>query len=147
MTTVPGATSDGPLRPLNVGDIVVCRHDVLGEWVAAPITEIDPDWRKVGVLELDWSGPEPSTVDDVGTAGGSGSLITPGAGVCRTPTAIGCSRGVIGSLAACLWCTIGVRTATWVVGGGGTNSQGSARGIAVNTTGAIQRPSSSAPQS
>ena len=69
MTTVPGATSDGPPRPLNVGDIVVCRHDVLGEWVAAQITEIDPDRRKVGVLELDWSGPEPSTVDDVGTAG------------------------------------------------------------------------------
>src|SRR5215468_10446564 len=49
--------------------IVVCRHDVLGEWAAAQITEIDPDWRKVGVLELDWSGPEPSTVDDVGTVG------------------------------------------------------------------------------
>ena len=64
-----GATSDGPPRPLNVGDIVVCRHDGLGEWVAAQITELDPARRKAGVLELDWSGPEPSTVDDLGSVG------------------------------------------------------------------------------
>jgi hypothetical protein len=67
MTSVSGAASDGPPRPLNVGDIVICQHDLLGEWVAAQITGIDPAWKKAGVLELDWSGPEPFTVDDLGT--------------------------------------------------------------------------------
>lgn len=60
------ATSDGPPRPLSVGDVVVCPNDLLGEWAAAQITNIDPAWKKVGVLELDWSGPEPSTTDDLG---------------------------------------------------------------------------------
>ncbi|WP_308113613.1 hypothetical protein [Arthrobacter sp. ISL-30] len=60
------APSNGPPRPLNVGDIVVCRNDLLGEWSAAQISDIDPRWKKAGVLELDWSGPEPSTADDLG---------------------------------------------------------------------------------
>jgi hypothetical protein len=66
IASVSPATSDGPPRPLSVGDIVVCPNDLLGEWVAAQITNIDPVWKKVGVLELDWSGPEPSTTDDLG---------------------------------------------------------------------------------
>ena len=59
-------TSDSPPRPLSVGDIVICPNDLLGEWVAAQITNVDPSWKKVGVLELDWSGPEPSTTDELG---------------------------------------------------------------------------------
>lgn len=59
-------TFDGPPRPLTVGDVVVGPNDLLGEWVAAQITNIDPDWKTVGVLEFDWSGPEPSTMDDLG---------------------------------------------------------------------------------
>lgn len=59
-------TTGGPPRPLNVGDIVVGENDLLGAWVAAQITTIDHDWKKVGVLDLNWSGPEPSTTDDLG---------------------------------------------------------------------------------
>lgn len=59
-------TSDGPPRPLAVGDVVVGPNDLLSEWVAAQITDIDPDWKTVGVLEFDWSGPEPLTTDDLG---------------------------------------------------------------------------------
>ncbi len=66
IANVSPATLDGPPRPLSVGDVVVCPNDLLGEWVAAQVTNIDPDWKKVGVLELDWSGPEPSTTDDLG---------------------------------------------------------------------------------
>lgn len=61
------ATPDSPPRPLSVGDIVVCPNELVGEWVAAQITNIDPAWKKVGLLELDWSGPEPSTINDLGT--------------------------------------------------------------------------------
>lgn len=68
IATVSRATLDGPPRPLSVGDVVVCPNDLLGEWVAAQITNIDPAWKKVGLLELDWSGPEPSTTDDLGAA-------------------------------------------------------------------------------
>lgn len=66
MATVSAAPSDGPPRPLTVGDVVVCRNDLLGEWAAAQITDVDPGRKTVGVLELDWSGPEPSTADDLG---------------------------------------------------------------------------------
>lgn len=59
-------TSDGPPRPLTVGDVVVGPNELLGEWVAAQITNIEPEWKTVGVLEFDWSGPEPATTDDLG---------------------------------------------------------------------------------
>ncbi len=38
----------------------------LGEWTAAQVTDLDPEWRTAGVLELDWSGPEPASVEDLG---------------------------------------------------------------------------------
>lgn len=62
---MPDTTAAVPPRPLNVGDIVVGPNDLLGEWVAAQVTSIDPSWKKVGVLDLDWSGPEPSSTDDL----------------------------------------------------------------------------------
>ena len=62
---MPDTTAAVPPRPLNVGDIVVGPNDLLGEWVAAQVTSVDPSWKKVGVLDLDWSGPEPSSTDDL----------------------------------------------------------------------------------
>ncbi|WP_217376334.1 hypothetical protein [Paenarthrobacter ureafaciens] len=44
------ATTGGPPRLLSVGDIVVGPNELLGEWVAAQITSIDADWKKVAVL-------------------------------------------------------------------------------------------------
>lgn len=61
---MPSVTPAVPPRPLEAGDIVIAPNDLLGEWTAAQITaDIDPAWKKVGVLELDWSGPEPDSVD------------------------------------------------------------------------------------
>ncbi|MEV0291877.1 hypothetical protein AB0H36_47835 [Kribbella sp. NPDC050820] len=60
---MPSAKPAVPPRPLEVGDIVIAPNDLLGEWAAAQITDFDPSWEKVGVLELDWSGPEPGSVD------------------------------------------------------------------------------------
>ena len=56
-----------PPRPIAPGDVVVTYSDELGEWTAAQITDLNPGWRTAGVLELDWSGPEPLSVDDLGT--------------------------------------------------------------------------------
>lgn len=69
IASVSPPTSEGPPRSLSVGDVVVGPNDLLGEWVAAQITNIDPSWKKVGVLQLDWSGPEPSTTNDLGAVG------------------------------------------------------------------------------
>lgn len=55
-----------PPRPIAPGDIVVAFSDHLGEWTAAQITSLEPETATAGVLELDWSGPEPSTVEDLG---------------------------------------------------------------------------------
>jgi hypothetical protein len=57
-----------PLRPLAPGDVVAGFCEALGEWVAAKVTELDPDWKTAGVLDLGWSGPEPSSVSDLGQA-------------------------------------------------------------------------------
>jgi hypothetical protein len=45
---------------------VACLSDDLGEWTAAQITDLNPSWKTAGVLELNWSGPEPSSVKDLG---------------------------------------------------------------------------------
>jgi hypothetical protein len=68
--SIAGASIDGTPRPLRVGDIVVRYSRHIGEWVAAQITGPGPDWAKktVGVLELDWSGPEPADVSDLAQA-------------------------------------------------------------------------------
>jgi len=55
-----------PPRPIAPGDVVARFADELGEWTAAQITDLNPSWKTAGVLELDWSGPEPSSVTDLG---------------------------------------------------------------------------------
>jgi hypothetical protein len=45
---------------------VVCFSDDLDEWTAAQITDLNSSWKTAGVLELDWSGPEPTSVKDLG---------------------------------------------------------------------------------
>ncbi|MEV6911217.1 hypothetical protein [Amycolatopsis sp. NPDC051071] len=55
-----------PPRPIVVGDVVVAYSDALGEWTAGQITGIDGDWKKVDVLDLNWSGPEPTSLLDLG---------------------------------------------------------------------------------
>jgi hypothetical protein len=55
-----------PPRPLAPGDIVAGFSEALGEWAAAQVTDLDPGWKTAGLLDLDWSGPEPSSVADLG---------------------------------------------------------------------------------
>lgn len=62
---MPRASSQSPPRPLAPGDVVATFSDELGGWTAAQITGINAKDRVVGVLDLDWSGPEPSHVHDV----------------------------------------------------------------------------------
>jgi hypothetical protein len=55
-----------PPRPLAPGDIVARFCEALGEWSAAQVTDLDPQSKTAGVLDLDWSGPEPASVTDLG---------------------------------------------------------------------------------
>ncbi|WP_119726666.1 hypothetical protein [Thermomonospora amylolytica] len=55
-----------PPRPIAPGDLVAAFSDALGEWTAAQIIRLDPVNETAGVLELDWSGPEPGSVADLG---------------------------------------------------------------------------------
>lgn len=55
-----------PPRPIVPGDIVAAYTEALGEWTAAQVTDLDPTWPSAGILDLDWSGPEPQSVDDLG---------------------------------------------------------------------------------
>ncbi|GAA2811678.1 hypothetical protein GCM10010452_45110 [Crossiella cryophila] len=48
---------------------MAAHSEHLGEWTAAQITDLDPDRQTAGVLELDWSGPEPSSVAELGEVG------------------------------------------------------------------------------
>ncbi|MDX3772253.1 MULTISPECIES: hypothetical protein [unclassified Streptomyces] len=57
---------DQPPRPVAVGDVVTVYSDALGGWTASQITGIDPAAKCAAVLELDWSGPEPVAVADLG---------------------------------------------------------------------------------
>ncbi|TCJ28076.1 hypothetical protein [Nocardioides jejuensis] len=60
---------EGPPRPIAVGDIVASHSDALDAWTAAQITGLGRTWGATGqaaVLELDWSGPEPAKVGDLG---------------------------------------------------------------------------------
>src|SRR3984957_10852978 len=61
-TRVPSA----PPRPLAPGDVVVIFCEALGEWSAAQVPGLDPRQQAAGVLDLDWSGPEPAAVADLG---------------------------------------------------------------------------------
>jgi hypothetical protein len=58
-----------PPRPVAVGDVVTVHSETLGAWTASQITGVDATTRSVAVLELDWSGPEPVTVADLGDVG------------------------------------------------------------------------------
>ncbi|NWF26573.1 hypothetical protein HW130_09855 [Streptomyces sp. PKU-EA00015] len=55
-----------PPRLITVGDVVAAHSRDLGEWTAAQIVRLDADSQTAAVLELDWSGPEPSSVADLG---------------------------------------------------------------------------------
>ncbi|MFJ3876995.1 hypothetical protein ACIPW5_06005 [Streptomyces sp. NPDC090077] len=57
---------DRPPRPVAVGDVVAVHSEALGAWTASQITGLDAAARCAAVLELDWSGPEPLTVADLG---------------------------------------------------------------------------------
>jgi hypothetical protein len=52
-----------PPRPITPGDVVAAYSEELSEWTAAQVTDLDLAWRTAGVLELDWSGSEPSVED------------------------------------------------------------------------------------
>ncbi|HUN35881.1 MAG TPA: hypothetical protein VMU95_28110 [Trebonia sp.] len=55
-----------PPRPIAPGDVVAAFSEQLGQWSAAQITDLSQQWKTAGVLELDWSGPEPASVADLG---------------------------------------------------------------------------------
>ncbi|MEZ0096383.1 hypothetical protein [Streptacidiphilus sp. EB129] len=55
-----------PPRPIVPGDVVAAFCEHLGEWTAAQITSLDPGHQLAGVLHLDWSGPEPMSVAELG---------------------------------------------------------------------------------
>lgn len=55
-----------PPRPIAAGDVVAAFSLALGEWTAAQIVRLDAGNGTAAVLELDWSGPEPGSVDDLG---------------------------------------------------------------------------------
>lgn len=65
-TTKPGKAEAAPPRGMKPGDVVAAFSELLGEWTAAQITNLDPEARLAEVLELDWSGPEPRSVADLG---------------------------------------------------------------------------------
>ncbi|MBC9714020.1 hypothetical protein H9Y04_15750 [Streptomyces sp. TRM66268-LWL] len=55
-----------PPRALAVGDVVAAPSRELGAWTAAQIIRLDAESETAAVLELDWSGPEPFCVVDLG---------------------------------------------------------------------------------
>jgi hypothetical protein len=55
-----------PPRPIGPGDVVATYCDPLGQWSAAQITDLNPAWGTAGVLDLDWCGPEPSELGQLG---------------------------------------------------------------------------------
>ncbi|MFJ6501540.1 hypothetical protein [Streptomyces virginiae] len=57
---------DQPPRPVAVGDVVAVYSEALGVWTASQVIGIDVAEKCAAVLELDWSGPEPATVADLG---------------------------------------------------------------------------------
>ncbi|MET9904852.1 hypothetical protein [Streptomyces sp. NPDC006446] len=59
-------TGDQPPRRVAVGDVVAVYSEALGAWTASQVTGIDAAAKCVAVLELDWSGPAPAAVADLG---------------------------------------------------------------------------------
>jgi hypothetical protein len=58
--------TSAPPRPIVAGDVVASFSEALGEWAAAQVTDLDVGWNTAGVLELDWSGPEPVSMAELG---------------------------------------------------------------------------------
>ncbi|MFG2085199.1 hypothetical protein [Spirillospora sp. NPDC048824] len=58
--------ASAPPRPIAPGDVVAAFSIALAEWTAAQIICVDAADEVAAVLELDWSGPEPSSVADLG---------------------------------------------------------------------------------
>lgn len=54
---------------MSPGDVVAVFNEDLGEWTAAQVIALDPREKTVNVLDLDWSGPEPTSVADLLVAG------------------------------------------------------------------------------
>ncbi|MFD8978500.1 hypothetical protein [Streptomyces sp. NPDC059564] len=57
---------DQPPRPVAVGDVVAVYSEALGAWTASQVTGLDAAAKCGAVLELDWSGPEPAAVANLG---------------------------------------------------------------------------------
>lgn len=55
-----------PPRPIAPGDVVTGYSDELGEWAAVQVTHLDPERKRAGILDLDWSGDEPEDLADLG---------------------------------------------------------------------------------
>jgi hypothetical protein len=64
-----------PPRPLAPGDVVATFCEELQQWTAAQVTDLDIDTGTAGVLDLDWAGPEPTTLADLGAVDGMSGLI------------------------------------------------------------------------
>ena len=64
-SAVTKQTKTLPPRLIAPGEVVAAYSEGLGEWTAAQVTDLDPALRTAGVLDLDWSGPEPYSVDDL----------------------------------------------------------------------------------
>lgn len=55
-----------PPRPIAPGDVVAAFSTALDEWTVAQVINLKPNIKKAGVLDLDWSGPEPTSVAELG---------------------------------------------------------------------------------
>jgi hypothetical protein len=67
-------------------DIVATYSEQLGEWTAGQVVGFGPIPEKVRIIDLDWSGPEPATVADLGGAAPlTGVSPMPGAPVQQAP--------------------------------------------------------------
>lgn len=64
--SIRGMRGDQPPRPVAVGDVVAVYSEALGAWTTSQVTGLDAAAKCAAVLELDWSGPEPATVADLG---------------------------------------------------------------------------------
>ena len=63
---MPTRRDPQPPRPIAIGDIVTTFSEEIGEWTAAQITHFDYSWLTADVVNLDWSGPEPESLDELG---------------------------------------------------------------------------------
>jgi hypothetical protein len=62
----PVTSPKRPPRSLGPGDVVTAYSRHLRQWTVAQITNLDEAHATAGILELDWSGPRPTTVEGLG---------------------------------------------------------------------------------